>query len=256
MKKIIRNISILLLFGYVLTGLLLYLNQRSLLYHPTPNFSTPFRMLLLQNESETIKGIVLNKKHKNAILYFGGNAESMARSSEEIAKQFPEFTIYLMNYRGFGGSTGEPTEKALYSDALKLYDTIQLNHKHISIGGRSLGTGVATYLAANREVSKLVLVTPYDSIVSVGQIRYPLYPIALLAEDVYDSISRVKSIKAKTLIFVAENDKVIPRESTQNLIDTFDPKQLQVIVLKNRGHIDISSDKRYYKSMQDFIGEG
>lgn len=256
MKKILKRISILLLFGYVATGLFLYLNQRSLLYYPTPNIGTTYETMLLQNEGESIKVIVLNKGHKNAILYFGGNAESMAESSDEIAKQFPEFTVYLMNYRGFGGSTGNPTEKALYSDALKLYDTIDLEHQHISIGGRSLGTGIATYVAANRDVSRLVLVTPYDSIVNVAQSRYPLYPIALLAEDVYDSAGRVKSIKAKTLIFVAENDKVIPKENTQKLIDAFDPKQIEVIVLKNRGHIDISSDKRYYKRMQDFIGEG
>ena len=100
------------------------------------------------------------------------------------------------------------------------------------------------------------MITPYDSIVNVAQGRYPIFPISFLLHDKYDSVSRVKEIKAKTLIVIAQNDKVITRERTQNLIDAFDPDQLQVVTIKNRGHIDISSDAKYYKIMQDFIGEG
>lgn len=253
MKKILKKISIFLLVAYVLTGALLFSMQRSLLYFPTPNFKTPYEKLLLHNDGESIKVFVLNKGHQNAILYFGGNAESMARSSDEIAKQFSEFTVYLMNYRGFGGSTGEPTEQGIYSDALKLYDTVRSKHQRVCVGGRSLGTGVATYVAANRDISRLILVTPYDSIVNVAQDRYGIYPISLLIKDVYDSVDRVKGIKAKTLIFIAEDDKVIPRKNTQKLIDAFDKTQLKVILIKNRGHIDISSDERYYRSMREFL---
>ncbi|MBA1419674.1 MAG: alpha/beta hydrolase [Epsilonproteobacteria bacterium] len=198
----------------------------------------------------------MNKGHKNAILYFGGNAESMAQSSDYIAGQFPDFTVYLMDYRGYGKSTGKATEEALYKDALKLYDIIKPMHKRISVGGRSLGTGIATYVAAHREVTKLALITPYDSIVNVAQDRYRIYPVSFLLNDKYDSLARVKDIKAQTLIVIAEKDKVIPLENTQRLIDAFDKKRLEVIIIKNRGHIDISSDKRYYKIMQDFIGKG
>jgi len=256
MKKIIKKISILLLLGYVGMGLFLYINQRDFLYFPTPDISTSYTDMVLQNEGEAINVIVLNKGYKNAILYFGGNAESMARSSDYIAQQFPTFTVYLMDYRGYGGSTGEPTEEGLYSDALKLYDTIKPKHDRISIGGRSLGSGIATYVAAHREVSKLALITPFDSIVNVAHGRYPIYPVSLLLHDKYDSKSRAKEIKAKTFIVLAQQDSVILRERTQQLINAFDPAQLEVTVIKNRGHNDISSDARYYKIMQDFIGEG
>ncbi len=256
MKKIIRRISFFLLIGYVAMGVFLYLNQRDMLYFPTPHLETFHATMTLQNEGESIKVIVLNKGHENAILYFGGNAESMARSSDEIARQFPSFTVYLMDYRGYGASSGEPTEKGLYSDALKLYDTIKTEHNRISIGGRSLGSGIATYVAAHREVSKLALITPYDSIVNVASGMYPVFPVSLLLEDTYDSASRIKMIKAKTFIVIAENDMVIVRERTQKLIDAFNPEQLEVMVIKNRGHNDISSDASYYKAMQDFLGEG
>jgi esterase/lipase len=256
LKRILKKISILLLLGYVGMGLFLYLNQRDFLYFPTPDTPTAYKNMTLQNEGASINVIILNEGHKNAILYFGGNAESMAKSSDYIAKQFPAFTVYLMDYRGYGGSTGEPTEEGLYSDALKLYDTIKPKHNRISIGGRSLGSGIATYVAAYREVSKLALITPFDSIVNVAYGRYPIYPVSFLLHDKYDSESRIKNIKAKTFIVMAQNDRIITKERTQQLIDAFDPSQLEVKIIKNRGHIDISSDATYYKIMQDFIGEG
>ena len=256
MKKIIKNISIVLLLGYVGMGIFLYIYQRDFLYFPTAKMDTSYEEMILKNENESIHVIVLNKGYENAILYFGGNAESMAGSADYIAQQFPTLTVYLMDYRGYGSSTGEATEEGIYSDALKLYDTIKPQHNRISIGGRSLGSGIAIYVASKREVSKLALITPFDSIVSVAEERYPLYPVSFLLEDQYDSKSKVKAIKASTFIVIAEEDKIISKERTQALIDAFDPAQLKVTIIKNRGHNDISSDAKYYKIMQDFIGEG
>ena len=237
-------------------GIFLYVYQRDFLYFPTANIETNYEEMTLKNENESINIIILNKGHENAILYFGGNAESMAGSADYIAQQFPTFTVYLMDYRGYGRSTGEATEEGIYSDALRLYDSIKMKHKRISIGGRSLGSGIATYVASKREISKLVLITPYDSIVSVAQSRFPIYPAKLLLKEEYNSLSRVKEIEAKTLIIMAELDSVIPQKHTEKLVDGFMSKQVDVIVIKNRGHIDISSDTKYYKSVQDFIGEG
>lgn len=255
MKKIVRRISILLLLGYVGTTLFLYFNQRSLLYFPTPIHPTSHPEMKLQNEGESINFIVLNEGNMDAIIYFGGNAESMALSSDEIARQFPAFTVYLMDYRGYGKSTGEPSEEALYSDALKLYDAIKSNYETISVGGRSLGSGIAVYLAAHRDVSKLALITPYDSILNVAQEMYPIFPVSYLLEDEYNAISMIKDIKAKTLIIMAENDTVIEKARTEQLIKAFDETRLKVIMIENRGHIDISADERYYKSIQDFVTE-
>ena len=255
MKKMFITLTPLLVI-YVAIGTYLYVEQRSYLYHPTPKVGHHHKRMTLENEQEKISIIVLNEGHSNAILYFGGNAESMADSSDYISRQFPEFTVYLMEYRGYGFSTGKASEKVLYQDALKLYDQVKQQHKRISVGGRSLGTAVATYVASYREVSKLALITPFDSIVNVAQDRYPIYPVHLLLHDKYDSKSRVSLIKAKTFIVIAENDKVIPLQRTQKLIEAFPETQVQVDMIKNRGHGDISSDARYYKIMQDFIGEG
>jgi esterase/lipase len=241
---------------YVLAGLYLYIKQRSFLYFPTKENTEKYKNSMMENNGEKINIIVLNEGHKNAILYFGGNAESMALSSDYIAKQFPTFTVYLLDYRGYGKSTGKATEEALYSDALKLYDTIKPKHQYISVGGRSLGSGIATYVAVNREVTRVALITPYDSIVSVAQGMYPVFPVSLLLDDHYDSASRAKEITARTMIVMAENDTLIPAKNTMKLIDAFVKIKPKVITIKNRGHSDISSDERYYKIMQDFIGDG
>ncbi len=255
-NRLLRYVSILIVLGYLGIGLFLYMYQRDFLYHPTANISTKYKTLTLHNDGASINVLILNEGHENAILYFGGNAESMARSSDYIAGQFPNFTVYLMDYRGYGSSTGVPTEKNIYLDALTLYDTIKPTHQLVSIGGRSLGTGVATYVAAHRIVSKLALITPYDSIVNVAKDRYPFYPVAWLLMDKYDSVSRIKNITAKTFIVLAQNDQVISLERTQKLIEAFHAEQLEIEIIKNRGHMDISSDDSYYRLMQNFIGEG
>jgi esterase/lipase len=256
LKRLIKVTLVTLVLGYLGIGVLLYSYQEKLLYHPTANIKIDYPQLVLHHDKADVVVHILNKGHKNAILYFGGNAESMAQSADYIARQFPEFTCYLMDYRGFGESTGTPSEKALYADALSLYDVVAKKHQRISIGGRSLGTGIAIYVAAHRDVIKLALITPYDSIESVAQERYPIYPAALLLKDRYDSINYVSKIKARTFIVMAEKDKVIPRIHTQRLIDAFKKEQLTVDIIKGRGHNDISDDAKYYKIMQDFIGKG
>ncbi len=256
LKRLTKIVFLTLVFGYIAIGVLLYSFQDQLLYHPTPNMKIDYPQLVLQRDSAKVVVHVLNKGHKNAILYFGGNGESMAQSADYISQQFPEFTCYLMDYRGYGSSTGKPSQKSIFSDALALYDNVKKKHERISIGGRSLGTGVAVYVASQREVSKLALITPYDSIADVAQGRYPMYPASLLLKDTYDSLSLVPQIKAKTFIVLAQNDKVIPRKYSQKLIDAFKKEQLKVDMIQHRGHNDISDDARYYKIMQEFIGKG
>lgn len=250
-----KSTLLIILLVYVGMGLYLYLNQKNLMYYPRHYTTTDYTNMMMENGGESINVIVANEGNKNAIIYFGGNAEPMAITAEDISRRFPSFTLYLMDYRGYGRSTGEPSEQALYSDALKLYDIVRERHEEISIGGRSLGAGIAIYVAAHKEVKNLALITPYDSIVSVGQKQFPIYPVDMLLKDKYKVIPYVKDIKAKALVIMAENDKVIPRGNTQSLIDAFDSKELEVVVIKDRGHNDLSLDDKYYKTLQNFVAQ-
>ena len=231
----------------------MYFLQRKLIYFPTRKIPHNFPQFKLVNQNESIEVIILNEGKNEAILYFGGNAESVIYNAEDFLTSFPLHTIYLLNYRGYGQSSGHPTEKGIFSDAILLFDKVQEKHQNISVIGRSLGSGVAVYLASKRPLHKMALITPYDSIKSLGQSKFIIFPVFLLLKDKYDSLRRVKHIQAKTIALVAENDEVIPKKHSLRLINAFPPEQITAITIKNSGHNDISFKEEYYRHLKDFF---
>ncbi|MEA3433584.1 MAG: alpha/beta hydrolase [Campylobacterota bacterium] len=253
MKNFLIAFIKLLLLVYITFGMVLFINQRDLLYAPTDKINHLFNESIFHNDKESINVIVVNAKKEKAILYFGGNGDTVARSAFAFDRFFPDHTVYLVNYRGYGGSSGEPSEKGIYSDALTIFDQIRSKHSDISVLGRSLGSGVATYLASKREFEKLVLITPYDSALSMAQEKFPLYPMSILLKDKYDSVARAKDIETKTLVLIAEKDSVITMKHSQNLIDAFSSSKVEVKIIENAGHNTILRDDRYYHLLYNFM---
>ncbi|MFT7517598.1 MAG: hypothetical protein ACI84O_001393, partial [Myxococcota bacterium] len=140
-KKILLVIAAI----YLAIAAILFSLQKSLLYFPTEAVDHPFDSMTIECDDAEINVIVLNaeKSLNKVILYFGGNGEAVAYSATDLANNFPNHVIYLMNYRGYGRSTGHPDEQDIYSDALKVFDSIPLASTRISLIGRSLGSGVA-----------------------------------------------------------------------------------------------------------------
>ncbi len=242
------------LFIYLGLGVYLYLEQRSFIYFPVQSHSqaSDLQQLVFDNDGYQIKTSVLNEGNKKAIIYFGGNAENVDYNAERFKKMFPEYAIYLFKYRGYAGSGGEPSEKAIYADALRLYDLLQKKHEEIALIGRSLGSAVATYVAAKKEVKKLVLVTPFDSVLNVAQKQYPIYPIGLMLKDRHDSLSRVKQIRARTLVVAAENDTIIDMSHTKNLVKAFSlPVDFHII--EDANHNNIANFERYNALLINFM---
>ena len=215
----------------------------------------PYSEISYNFDKATVKVIVVNKENKNAILYFGGNGEAVEYNAANFIKMFPNQTIYLVKYRGYGGSTGEPSEEWLYSDALNIFDNLKEIHSEVSVIGRSLGSGIATLVASKRGVKKLALITPYDSIESLAQKSFPIFPMSILLKDKYNSIGRVNLIKAQTLLLVAENDAVIRKSHSDNLSRAFKANHSTMVVIKNTGHNTISNSKEYAHLLSDFIRE-
>lgn len=247
--RLIRSV----LFIYFSLALFLFAFQRSLLYYPTAEINHEYELIKYAIDDVVLDVIVLNKGKDEAIIYFGGNGEAVVANASFFNKTLSDYTIYLVNYRGYGGSTSKPMEVALYADAQYIYDQVKTKHKTISVIGRSLGSGVATYLASTRNISKMILVTPFDSIQAIAQKQYPVFPIALLLRDKFDSLSRVKNISAKTLVLLAENDVVIPFENSQRLIAAFPSSQIKVELIEDTGHNNISSKQEYYHFLQQFM---
>ena len=253
----INHVIVVLVFSAILIylgiGMLLYFKQRSFIYFPVRDASSGYEQMVVQNQEASISVTHINSNSTKAILYFGGNAENVDFSVPGFSGLFPEYAVYFVKYRGYGASTGRPTEAGIYSDALLVYDTLLKNHDSISVIGRSLGSGVATYLAANRKVNKLVLVTPFDSISSLAQKRYPLYPVSWLLKDKFDSLSRAKSINAQTLVVAAENDRIVPRQHTDIFVDALDPALTTYQIIPGRGHNDLSDSNAYHVSLRSFL---
>ena len=249
-KRIMFYISL-----YFAVGFILFLAQKKFIYFPTQPVSHHYKSIDIDNENFNINVIVLNsdKSSGKAIIYFGGNAETVAYNANDFIKEFPDYIVYLVNYRGYGRSTGSPDEKGIYSDALKVFDSIDVKPESIVLIGRSLGSGVATYVASKREISKLVLITPFDSIQSVAQSKLLVYPMSFLLTQKFLSAERVKHIKSKCLILIAANDEVIPFKNSINLVNSFPKNKITYKVLKNTGHNDIHNDLSYYKFIKDFL---
>ncbi len=252
-RKLTKTILTIAASAYMAIGVYLYINQRKFIYFPTQGVHpTDEQAIELQNQNETLRGWVANPRREDAIIYFGGNAERIENSIEDYKALFDDFTIYFINYRGYGESTGTPTEANLFSDAEAIFDYIQQNHTHITVIGRSLGSGVATHLAANRDIHELILVTPFDNLASVAQSRYPMFPVKLMMRDQYNSAEYAPQVTAPTLIILAANDQVVPAYSTDNLIEQFNPNTVHTAIIENATNYNIQNYTRYFMRMRDF----
>jgi pimeloyl-ACP methyl ester carboxylesterase len=224
-----------LLAGYVILCLLLYLLQRQLIYFPVPASYPPDNPLVLRQGQQQVLVSQRPLASQQALLYFGGNAEDVSVSLAEFAQAFPDHALYLMHYRGYGGSAGRPSEQALVSDALALFDQISQQHSDITVIGRSLGSGVAVQLAAQRPVQQLVLITPFDSLTALASQQFPLFPVRWLLKDRYESAQAAASINTPTLLLVAKQDEIIDPERGEALYQAF-PTGVARLAFYHGGH--------------------
>ncbi len=232
----------------------LYLAQRSFIYFPTPEArNVTAEDLRFELDGEIVQVWRLNADGDDAIIYFGGNAEDVALNIGQFTSLLPGKAIYLVNYRGYGASTGRPTETALVADALALYDRVSPSHGKISVMGRSLGSGIAAQLAASRNVERLVLITPFDSMVNVARSAYPIFPVSLLLKDRYDSLSRAKDISSPALILIAGRDEFIPMKSSRNLAAALKSGMTTVTVIDDAGHNTIQNYRQYASALAEFL---
>ena len=241
------------LIVYLLVVLLLYVNQRKLLYFPTPASLTTSELEITFTVNEQhLQAWQLNPGQSHALLYFGGNAEQVETNIDEFSQIFSNYSVYLIAYRGYGASTGTPTETALNNDALAIYDQLSVNYDNISVMGRSLGSGIAVHLSSKRKINKMILVTPYDSLVNVAQDIYWMLPLSILLKDKYESWHKVADIEAETLLLIAGDDEVIPAKYGNNLARYFVRVEPSVKVIKNATHNTIDQFKAYRQALKEF----
>lgn len=200
----------------------LYLLQRSLIYFPPRRYAA-VEVERLAVADATLAVAVRRAAGPGALIYFGGNAEDVAWSLPEIARAFPERALFLPYYRGYGESTGKPSEAALHADALALFDRVRAEHPDVIVVGRSLGSGVAVRLASRRPVRRLVLVTPFDSLLRIAQRQFSIFPVSWFLRDAYESWRWAPEVRAPTLLLAAENDAIVALAHVEALLASFRP---------------------------------
>ena len=254
--NVIASIILVLFSIYLLVAAYLYIYQRRLLYHPVavdPVFCAD--EISFDNDGTRLHGWILHPGKSRAVIYFGGNSELITHRQAYFEDVFSDYSVYLVNYRGYGKSQGNPSESGLFSDALTIYDQLIKSHDSIIAYGRSLGSGVAVYLAASRPLDKLILLTPYDSIVAVGQKLYPLFPVRYLIKDSFDSAARAGDIEIPVLIASAENDREIELPHTLTLKQSFNRARVEYQMIAGAAHNDVIDFPDYRAIVEKFISD-
>ena len=250
MAKRFRRILFYLLTAlatlYIAVCVALMAFQRSLIYFPQPMLSrTGATILTMKTATGPVLVSTRPRLGPDALIYFGGNAEDVTLNLPSFSAAFPNHAIYLLHYRGYGGSSGSPSEAAFIADALHLFDQVYSQHQNIVVVGRSIGTGVAVHVASMRSAARLVLVTPFDSLGDVAAWHYPYLPVRWLLRDKFDSGKYAPQVTAPTRIIAAADDEVVPRASTELLRTRFRNELVSYVVVPACGHNTISDTPTY-----------
>lgn len=246
----LRSLAASLLLIYAAATFFLWFRQEALLFFPRPEsvalagqmgrFETAFDI-----GGETLDGWYIPGSRAETIVYYGGNAEELSGRIDDITR-LGDFNYLLINYRGYGDSSGLPGEEALKADAIALLEAAAGRYgfaiEEVILIGRSLGSGVAVAVAATYPVKGLVLVTPYDSVLEVARARYPVFPVALLLRHPFDSLAYVAEVSAPTLVIKAATDRIVPHRHTDNLIANWQSPLTVVTLPGNHGGVTDSAE--------------
>lgn len=247
-------ITIFIIYAIIVTYMATY--QRKMMYFPAVGLENPASYGLHDvsaGKLQTSDGESLDywyaaaKNDMPTILYFHGNGGHIGYRADFIrAAQDQGFGIFLPSYRGYGSSTGHPTEKGLYEDARTAYEHLTeqegIAKDRLIIYGESIGSAVAIELARKKDVAALALQAPFTSAVSIAKRIYFWLPVSLVMQDRYESIKKVDDIHAPVMVFAAQNDRITGLDEAKKLYDALQqPKK--IIVFEHIGHNEFNAQR-------------
>jgi hypothetical protein len=240
---------IIALAAYLGIGALMYFAQRSLMYFPDRTRTPPSAAGLPQAEEITLDTAdgervlawhVPPRGGKPVVIYFHGNGGALNLRVDRFQKIIAQgIGLVALSYRGYGGSSGRPSEAGLVEDARAAYLFAAERYPgRIALWGESLGTGVAVALAAEKPVTHLVLDAPFTSTVDVAADLYWFLPVRWLMKDQFRSDQHIKQVKAPVLILHGEADDIIPIRYGERLL-AMAPGRKQMVRFKDGYHVDL-----------------
>lgn len=240
--------------------------QDKLIFHPVnPNLLTYSAYaqseLWLSLKQVSLHGWKIEQSNscsESILLYFGGNAEDITLNFSQVS-QWNVRRVYFFNYRGYGWSQGKPSQAAFFEDALAIYDFLvneqNEDPKNIILMGRSLGSAVATYLAAQRPICRSILITPFDSVLSLAKRMIPFLPVRWLLQHPFPSSDYAPSIHSHLLMVLAEHDEVIPRSNSMQLFERWAGYK-RICTIANAGHNNLHLVPAFSREISEFIANG
>lgn len=260
----LKWVLILALVGYGGLVALLYVTQRAIQYFPE-RFRTPPAAAGLPEAEEVVLDTadgdhviawhVPPRWEKPVILYFHGNGASLRWRVDRFRALTADGTgLVALSYRGYGGSSGRPTETGLISDASAAYafTLARYGAPRIALWGESLGSGVAVALASERPVGHVVLESPFTSAADVGAARYWFVPVRLLMKDQFRSDLRIGKVTAPVLVLHGEADTIVPIALGERLYGLINaPKRFARF--PGVGHNDLGA--RAVEAAKEFLSE-
>ena len=251
---------------YLVLLILIYVNQRKLLYLPTENnyLDDPIKFKYKEFFLEVDKSIKLRswliekdlKKYKT-LLFFHGNAGNLFNRSYKLNK-FNELdlNVLIISWRSFSGNLGKPNETNLYGDAKKAVKWLNdkgVKTENIILYGESLGTGVAVEIGQTNKFNSIILESPYTSMVKAAKIYYPYLPVNLLLKDKYNSEKKIKNIKTPILIMHGKKDNIVPFYMGKKLFETAN-KPKKFLQIEEDDHM-LSFNDNLLLEIQNFINK-
>jgi len=249
--------------SYLLLCGALYIYQERFIFFPevlvdhfTYTFPGTFEELRLSVDGATINALHFRTTQpKGVILYFHGNAGSL-RSWGTVAADFVThgYDVFIPDYRGYGKSTGSITsERMLHDDAARIY-TYLLGHypeQQIIIYGRSLGSGVAVYLAKTHQPNMLILETPYFNLTELATAQFPLIPSMLLKYPLRSDLW-IGQVSCPIYLLHGTDDQVIPYSSSVRLAEQIQTKH-RLFLIEGGGHNNLNAFAQYHEALANIF---
>ncbi len=263
-KKILRWLKILILV-YCSVGIALYFLQEKFLFHPEKiaassnfSFSNPHKEFFIPlNENDSISLVKFQHEgsYRGAVVYYHGNRENINHYAE-FAPNFTRngYDVWMMDYAGFGKSTGKLSEKKLYDDAMQVFKFVHATvpADSIIIFGKSLGTGIATYVAANNTCKRLILETPYYSVEKLAAHFFFMYPFSNMSTYKIPTYKYLQDVKAPVSIFHGTDDGTVPFSQALLLKENFKAGD-ELISIKDGEHNNLNDFKLFHEKLDSLL---
>lgn len=245
---------------FVAACISVYFIQDSLIFYPTTDryvtkYKEGIREKYFKINGENIHGWVLREElaAEKLIFFYGGNAEDVYGNLTSFAEKL-NACIVLANYRGYGYSTGKPSQDSIIADSEAIYKQMMEKYKpkKFMFFGRSLGSGVASYMASKYEPEALILVTPFDSLENVAKELYPVLPVSLLLNYPFRSYEYLQDFKKPVYVISGAEDRIIKPKRTKALVESLSTVK-KLVVLQGANHNNISHNQLFWQELSGII---